>query len=80
MRNNKLDAIDALIAELPDTGPPTGDEFTVTQWMERRGLTDGPIGQQQAYRELRKLIAQGNIKSRTGKIGSRQGNIYVPTK
>jgi hypothetical protein len=79
MKTN-LDKLDALIAELPDNGPPEGDEFTVAEYMERRKFPDTPTGKQSAYRELDAFLASGKLTVRKGRVGKREGNIYAPTK
>jgi hypothetical protein len=79
MKTN-LDKLDALIAQLPDNGPPRGEEFTVAEYMKRRSFPDNPTGKQAAYRELDAFLEAGKITVRKGLVGKREGNIYAPTK
>jgi len=76
-----LDALDKLIAELPDEGPPKKGEFTIYQFIEKyQNQKKTDLSQSGAYKMLQKMEKSGSLKSRTGRVNGKQGKIYAPTK
>lgn len=75
----KLEKLDELIAAMPDMSEPREDEFTVDEWMERKGYPRNQNGRQKAYRDLTTLLDEGQLTVRKGKVGHKRANIYKIT-
>lgn len=75
--NDPLSAIDKLLAEMPDEGPPKGDEFTLYDYLEgykRKNETN--ISIPGATKQLSKMVESGVLTMRKGRVNGKQGNIY----
>lgn len=75
--NDPLTAIDKLLAETPYEGPPRDDEWTIYDYMERFKLRNGDaISHAGATKRLEKMLADGLIVARKGRVNGKQGNVY----
>ena len=54
-------------------GPPEGDEFTIADWQEVTGLSNS-----HANNQLGKMVSNGELTMRTGRINHRRRKIYKP--
>lgn len=54
-------------------GPPVGDEFTITEYQDASGKSNS-----WANKELARMVRDGFLTTRKGRVGNRQGNIYKP--
>lgn len=60
-------------------GPPSGDEFTVRDYMAAYKAENGvPISHPGATKHLNDMLRDGAITVRTGKVNNRSANIYKP--
>jgi hypothetical protein len=71
MTKNK--ALKKLAEKYATGGPPTEDEFTVSDWCDATGLSNS-----HAAKQLRTMRSAGEVTHRTGKINGRVANIYRP--
>lgn len=77
--NKTLSAIDKLLAEMPNDGPPVGDEFTIYQYLEAYKRRNGAeISLSGAKKHLDKMISTNQVSVRKGRVNGKQGNIYKP--
>ena len=75
--NDSLTAIDKLLAEMPNEGPPEGDEFTVYQYMDSYAKRNKvKISLPGAYKQLEKMLDNGLVVMRKGRVNNKVGNIY----
>lgn len=54
-------------------GPPVGNEFTTRDWEKAAGISNS-----HADKQLKALVASGELTVRKGKVGFKSGNIYKP--
>jgi hypothetical protein len=75
--NDPLLAIDKLLAEMPNEGPPEEDEFTLYEYMDvynkRHKVNLSTSG---ANRHLKNMLKDGLVTMRKGRLGGKIGNIY----
>lgn len=75
--NDPLAAIDKLLSEMPDKGPPKDDEFTIYQYMDSYAKRNKVrISLPTAYKQLEKMLDDGLVVMRKGRVNDKQGNIY----
>ena len=79
MNKKTIEAIDALIEEVGDNGPPRDDEFTAQDFLIRqRDKLGHSVDPANVTRHLNKLVSSGALTVRKGWVNSKSGNVYKP--